>query len=342
MTSFQIILAVFGGTVIVIQIAILRVIVRRRKKTLPVRRLTESLAGFIQPPDKLVAASFNEIASVLVTNPELYARLQEAYRVRQRALDKSLYRQADVAFEPDVFEREIQSLVDNGGFKEATSRCLHVLDAARDDAQRATIHRMLHRVARRAGDRDAARYHLLQALTLGPEDAETHFNACVFYKFLPDDLDLAIEHCERAIRLSPENPVYLNEMGFVLWQQYEKTKRPEILKKAIDCTRAAKDNIDKASSPVAIYIINNLAYYLAETGEDANIKEAVKIIERLPRDNRFCLDTVGYVILAACKAGVPITEAQKKEALTAMGKAISIEPDRTVIDHLLEALKLFY
>jgi len=184
------------------------------------------------------------------------------------------------------------------------------------------------------------------------ESAEPHFMRGVLLRLLgrPND---ALSSCEAALAIREDDPRFLKEMGYSIWQCLMlQLKSVYTLNDAITFTEQARRYC--SDSELQVFILNNLAYFYCERNALGDLELARSCMEVLgtlrPREqwNGYFLDThTMMVICTARRGGIPPEERLKllSEAFTDAKRARELlradEPFVGIVDeHIGSILSL--
>lgn len=120
---------------------------------------------------------------------------------------------------------------------------------------------------------DEAQRQLEVAKEINPQNGEIFFTAAQ-NKIAQNDYQTAETRCQEAVSLNPKDPRYLLSLGFVKWKLGK-------LSDAINYTEEARQ-VEANDPRTKMLIYNNLAYYLAQRGEDGDIDSALDYAKDLP------------------------------------------------------------
>lgn len=161
-------------------------------------------------------------------------------------------------------------------------------------------------------------YAYKKLIQLDPENTISRNNLGYFYANLNIKLDEALEHCRKAVELDPDNPYFLDSLGWVLFRMGDIPKALEILTKAKDLNGEipeVRGHLANALHAVRKYdeaikelgelvrlepdnatARNNLGYLLADRDIDyaAALEHCLEAL-RLKPDDPFYLDSLGWV-----------------------------------------------
>jgi len=136
----------------------------------------------------------------------------------------------------------------------------------------------------------------LHLLDKNQDSAAAHNNLGYLYVMSNVKLDLALEHCKKAVALDPDNPIFLDSLGCAYYKNRETKKSIETLKKAYNINPNSKD------------VNEHLAeIYLQQNNNDDAIKHLEFIVNTDPK-NALAANNFGYVL---CEAGTRLEEALK-------------------------------
>jgi tetratricopeptide (TPR) repeat protein len=130
--------------------------------------------------------------------------------------------------------------------------------------------------AERIGDHAAAAQHFLRALELNPEFANAHNYLGYIWADAGTNLTAALDHIEKAVKLDPDNPAYLDSLGWVLHKLGRDTEALPHLRRAVelvekDTDRTPEDRLED------VVVYDHLASLLQKLGQP---DEARKVWQR--------------------------------------------------------------
>ena len=182
-------------------------------------------------------------------------------------------------------------------------------------------------------------------LTLSPNNPYALNNLGYLYTDYGVNLQVALQLCQKASDLAPENPGFRDSLGWVAFKNGKYDKAEEELKKSLSIKNNVYEplyhlatvyyvtkKLDKAAElytqaiqvkPDSAEALNNLAYLLAE--QDKNIEDALKMSEtavKIEPNNASYLDTLGWLYFKTGKT---------EEALKYLNKAAQIAPNESEI-----------
>jgi len=173
------------------------------------------------------------------------------------------------------------------------------------------------------------------------ESAAAHNNLGYLYTMNNTRLDLALEHCKKAVSLDPHNPVFLDSLGCAYYKNRDIRNSLETLKKAYSLDPNSRDinehlaeiflqrNDNDSAIPHLLFLVeqdpqnalanNNYGYVLAEAGKkpEDSLKHCRKAAELEPQ-NAVYLDSLAWALFKNSKT---------TESLEIINKAIAIDPN---------------
>jgi tetratricopeptide (TPR) repeat protein len=240
----------------------------------------------------LAQGSLDEAEAVLnrlerVAPQSVDVRLQLA----QLALAQRKYGEAEASFEkmlaanPNEW-RALGGLVDTDLAQNHSERAFARLEQALTRSRGAAIVRyMLASAALKTGKYDVAIENLRQLASQSSGSIEPHLRLADVYRLKGDAHD-AVVTLQRAALLNPKDPRPATLLPFLLEKENRRQDAKAVAKFAL------------ARRPNDADVMNNLAFLLAETGDnlDQALKLAHRAVEAAPNNSAFA-DTLGYVYL---------------------------------------------
>ena len=136
----------------------------------------------------------------------------------------------------------------------------------------------------------------LHLIDKNQDSAAAHNNLGYLYVMSNVKLDLALEHCKKAVGIDSDNPVFLDSLGCAYYKNRDVKKAVETLKKAYNINPNSKD------------VNEHLAeIYLQQNNNEDAIKHLEFIVTTDPK-NALAANNFGYVL---CEAGTRLDEALK-------------------------------
>jgi class 3 adenylate cyclase len=181
----------------------------------------------------------------------------------------------------------------------------------------------------RAGNDEAARQAFQAAIEKAPMDFNANLGLGELLARRLGRVKEGKDYLDKACQINPTSPHIPLHEAFMKWQEFRQTNNESCLNEAInlceECLRLAEINTDYHCDRLAR---NNLAYYLAERGNDQDVTRAIALCEDVARTcdqlrtrgvSEF-LDTYAYALLRrgtkddVVKARVLLEESIKCEA----------------------------
>lgn len=136
----------------------------------------------------------------------------------------------------------------------------------------------------------------LHLIDKNQDSAAAHNNLGYLYVMSNVKLDMALEHCKKAVGLDPDNSVFLDSLGCAYYKNRDIKKAVETLKKAYNINPNSKD------------VNEHLAeIYLQQNNNEDAIKHLEFIVVTDPK-NALAANNLGYVL---CEAGTRFEDALK-------------------------------
>lgn len=148
----------------------------------------------------------------------------------------------------------------------------------------------------------------VKMLELDPDDAVAHNNLGYLYANLGVKPDQALRHVKRANELSPNNPYFMDSLGWVLFKNGQTKEALDTLNKALEVNDSIPEIYEHISS----------VYLNTQGGERDSVKALEKLIELDP-NNPTALNNLGYMY-----ADMDI---DYEESLNLTTRAVKLKPE---------------